>query len=268
MTKPLGVAVSGDGSRLYVTETSGTQETLILDSRGTKLGVLAPPANVTAHANQLYVAINPKTGDVYATDRMAGAVYEYAADGTYKQTFDNGPAIDVWQPLGIAFDSQGDLFVADAGGTAQSVHEFGPDGAPIRDFVPADPFMNPNGVAVDKAGNVYVTDSNNGRLVVFDADGKQIGIVNRGAGAGQLGLPRGIVFDGQDRLFLVDSVAQGVLMFQAIQAGESAPTYLIRFGREGTDDGAFEFPNGIALDSRGHLYVTDWNNDRLQVWGF
>ena len=44
--------------------------------------------------------------------------------------------------------------------------------------------------------------------------------------------------------------------------------YLARFGREGTVDGTFEFPNGIAIDGRGRLYVTDWNNDRLQMWSY
>ena len=46
------------------------------------------------------------------------------------------------------------------------------------------------------------------------------------------------------------------------------PVYLDRFGREGTVDGAFEFPNGIAVDGRGRVYVADWNNDRIQVWSY
>jgi len=33
-------------------------------------------------------------------------------------------------------------------------------------------------------------------------------------------------------------------------------------------DGEFNFPNGLALDSTGRLYVTDRENNRVQVWGY
>ena len=182
MTKPLGIAVSTDGGRIYVTQSSGDQATLLLDAAGKPVAVLAPPAELTAHASQLYVAVNPVTGDVYATDRTAGAVNHYRADGTYVDQFDNGPTIDVWQPLAIAFDTTGNLYVSDVGGADQTVHVFGPDGALIRNLGSEGLFSFPNGIAVDKSGFVYVSDSNNGRLLVFDTTGTQVAIVKRGPG--------------------------------------------------------------------------------------
>lgn len=268
LTKPLGIAVSTDGARIYVTQSSGDQATLLLDGAGKPVAVLAPPADITAHASQLYVAVNPLTGDVYATDRTAGAVNHYRADGSYVDQFENGPTIDVWQPLAIAFDTNGNLYVSDVGGGDQTVHVFGPDGALLRNLGSEGLFSFPNGIAVDKAGYVYVSDSNNGRLLVFDPAGTQVAIVKRGPGQGELGMPRGVAFDDTGRVYVVDSVGQGVHMYRPLQQGDQAPTFLARFGREGTTDGAFEFPNGIAVDGRGHVYVTDWNNDRLQVWSY
>ena len=268
LDKPLGIAVSADGSRIFVTQTSGDQATLILDGKGTKLGELKPPADVSARATQLYVAVDPRTGDVYATDRAAGAVYMYSADGTYRGLLRPDPDPGAWQPLGIAFDRDGNLYVADAGGAFQSVREIDRTGHVVLTIGQEGMFNFPNGIAVDKNGLIYVTDSNNGRLVVFDKTGKQLGIVRRGPAQGELSLPRGIAIDDQNNVFVVDAVGQGVQVYRPVAQGELAPRYVDRFGREGTVDGAFEVPNGIAVDGRGRVYVADWNNDRIQVWSF
>jgi DNA-binding beta-propeller fold protein YncE len=272
LSKPLGVAVTGDGSRIYVTQSSGDQATVVLNLAGDKLATLAPPDAVVARASQLYVAVNPRTGDVYASDRSNGAVFVYASDGTYKSTFDpssrGGTATGVWQPLAIAFDRDGNLYVSDVGGPSQTVHVFGPDGTWLRDLGSAGLFSFPNGITVDAAGNVYVADSNNGRLLVFDKSGAQLGAIQRGTSHGSLSMPRGVAIDGRGRVFVVDAVGQSVQFYRALQAGDSAPQYLASFGQQGTSDGSFEYPNGIAVDGRGRVYVTDWNNDRLQVWGY
>ena len=268
LQKPLGVAVSSDGERIYVTQGGGDQSTLLIDRAGNHIATLAPPTDVSARAQQLYVAVNPKTGDVYATDRTAGAVFRYAADGTYKDTFSPGSGISVWQPLAIAFDADGTMYVSDAGGDFQKVHVFAPDGTWLRDLGSAGLFAFANGIGIDKAGNVYVSDSNNGRLIVFDKTGAELGRIQRGAADGDLGLPRGVVVDADGRVYVVDSTGQGVKLFRALQDGETTPAFQVRFGREGTVDGAFEFPNGIAIDGRGRVYITDWNNDRLQMWSY
>jgi DNA-binding beta-propeller fold protein YncE len=268
VTKPLSVAVSADAGRIYVTQGDGPQETVMFDSRGARLGVLAPPSTVTAHATQLYLAVDPLSGEVYASDRMAGQIYVYAADGTFAGRFNPGSAFTGWQPLALAFDAQGHLYVADAGGTLQVVHEFDRYGALVRNFGVATGLSFPNGLAVDGKGNVYVSDTNDGRLIVFDASGNQIGVVGRGPAAGELGLPVGIAIDDAGRVFVVDSVSHAVQIYRVLAAGDRSPTYLASFGVEGTANGAFEYPNGIALDARGHVYVADWNNDRVQVWSY
>ena len=36
----------------------------------------------------------------------------------------------------------------------------------------------------------------------------------------------------------------------------------------GVGDGQFQYPNGIAVDGRGRVYVADSFNDRVQVWSY
>ena len=40
--------------------------------------------------------------------------------------------------------------------------------------------------------------------------------------------------------------------------------YLSQWGGEGSGDGQFNLPWGIALDSQSNVYVADWRNDRIQ----
>jgi sugar lactone lactonase YvrE len=40
------------------------------------------------------------------------------------------------------------------------------------------------------------------------------------------------------------------------------------FGNQGREDGTFLFPNGLATDTRGRIYVADRENNRIQVWGY
>jgi DNA-binding beta-propeller fold protein YncE len=268
VTAPTGVAVSPDGSRVYVTQTEGDRTVVIFDGNGTQLAAVKPPASTGSDHVPVYVALNPTNGDLYVSDRPTGSIYVYSADGVYRTKFDPGKTLVGWQPLGMAFTQQGDLYVTDVSGPFNRVHEFGPDGQLVRTIGEAGQFNFPNGVAVDSDRNVYVTDSNNGRLVVFDPSGQQRAVVRRGAAEGDLGLPRGTAIDDSGRIYVVDTTAQGVQLYHVLGTEDRSPKYIGRFGIEGTQDGAFQYPNGVAVDTRARIYVTDWRNNRVQVWTY
>ncbi len=276
LKSPTGVAVTPDGSKIYVAQSGGERTVVILDAKGQEIGALRPPAaaDATAGTEQghipVYVAISPATGDVYVSDRLSGQVYVYSPDGVYRRTLD--PGTDVtnagWIPLGLGFGKDGTLYVTNLAAPV-TVEVFGPDGKHRQTITPAkDPFNFPNGVWADANNNVYVDDSNNGRLRVFAADGRELGGIPRGAREGDLGLPRGIAIDDSNRVFVVDTSAHGVNVYKTLGTDERKPAYVGRFGVQGTTDGAFEFPNGISVDARGRVYVTDMANNRVQVWSY
>ncbi len=268
VTKPTGVAVSPSGDRVYVTETDGERIVRIFDGKGTPMGTIKPPAATGAEHTPVYVALDPTNGDVYVSDRPTGSIYVYNRDGLWRRTFDPGKDLKGWQPLGLGFDAKGNLYVTDVSGPFNTVHEFGPDGALIRTIGEAGMFSFPNGVSVDAAGNLYVTDSNHGRLVVFDAGGKQRAVIKRGPGQGDLGLPRGTAVDDTGRVYVVDTSSHSVQLYRAITDADRLPKFIGSFGVEGSEDGGFEFPFGVATDTRARVYVADWNNDRVQVWSY
>jgi DNA-binding beta-propeller fold protein YncE len=267
-SRPMSVAVTADGSRVYIGETAGDQTARIFDSGGNQLATLLPPLSTgTAHV-PTYVALSPLTGNVYVSDRPTGAIYIYDAQGAYLRAFTPPAGDENWQPLGLSFDAAGNLYVTDIGQVPHRVREFDPSGQQIRVLGEDEAMSFPNGVAVDANGFVYVTDSNNGRLLVFDQGGNVVAKVGRGSGEGNLGLPRGVAIDAQGRVYVVDSSGQAVFVFGQYQEGTARLDYLGTFGTEGIADGAFAYPNGIAVDGRGRLYIADSTNDRVQLWSY
>jgi hypothetical protein len=107
-------------------------------------------------------AIPPNAGEVYVM------VNEWGSFGSGEGKF--------WNPTGIAVDSTGNVYVADRDN--HRIQKFTTDGEFITDWnIWYGPLANleemrfPSGVAVDTSGNVYVTDRDNYRVVKFTSDG-------------------------------------------------------------------------------------------------
>ncbi len=265
--RPMGVAVTPSGDKIYVGATEGDTTARVFDASGKQLALMQPPVSTGADHAPVYLALDPTNGEVYVSDRLSGAIYVYDASGTYQRAFDTS-AGKIVAPLGLAIDAAGNLYVTDVGRSPQRIVEFDRSGKVVRSLTGDDKMSFPNGIAVDKSGNVYVADSNNGRLLVIDATGAIVAKVGRGIGGGNLGLPRGVAIDAQDRVYVVDSSGQQVIVFGVHQPGQDHLPYLGSFGSEGVANGAFEYPNGGAVDSRGRIYVTDSANDRVQLWSY
>lgn len=270
---PMGVAVSPSGDRIYVTETQGDRLVRVFDESGDEIDALKPPGHTGSWRMPVYVAVNPVNGDVYVSDRLREVVDVYDDEGEYLRALrPEGELGKGANPLGLAFGPEGDLFMTDVGGGKEDhgVLVFGageePKPKPERRIGARDTFWFPNGIAINGDGNVYVADSNNGRLAIFDSDGKPATSIRRGVGDGDLGLPRGVAIDSDDHLYVVDTSAHTIKVYRLSDEIGEVPTYIGSFGIEGIDDGTFLFPNGIATDGSGRIYVTDRENGRVQIW--
>jgi DNA-binding beta-propeller fold protein YncE len=77
-----------------------------------------------------------------------------------------------------------------------------------------------------------------------------------------------MAIDGSGRVLVADSTGQGVFVYRAPSGDERRLQYLGFVGGEGVSDGTFEYPNSVAVDARGRVYVADTFNDRVQIWSY
>jgi DNA-binding beta-propeller fold protein YncE len=270
-SEPMGVAVSPSGGRVYVTESEGRRLVRVYDSSGNQVDTLKPPGHSVASRLPVYVAVSPKTEDVYVSDRLREVVDVYDPSGKYLRALrPTGRLGRSANPLGLAFGPEGDLYMTDVSGSrkAHRVLVFGGSGErPLRKIGSRGMFWFPNGLVVDSSGDVYVADSNDGRLEIFDPAGRLVSSIQRGVGDGDLGLPRGVAIDG-NRLFVVDTTSQTVKVYDLANDVAEVPRFVGSFGVEGIGNGQFQYPNGIAIGGDGHIYVTDRENNRVQIWSY
>ena len=265
--QPLGVAVDETSDRMYVTQGTTGSNVLSFNLAGEKIGELKPPAGKAKIHVPVYVAVNPTNSEVYVTDRATATIYVYDSSGNFLREFK--PAeVKKWNPLALSFSSDGTLFVTDVAEPDQQVWEFAPDGAFVRKFGKAEELSFPNGVATMADGSVAVADSNHGRVLVWAPDNDTPAGVARGQEQTALGMPRGVAVDDRGRMYVVDTVNNNVNVYVPSKEAGGAPEFAFTFGTGGNDDGQFLYPNGIAVDQHGRVYVTDRENNRVQVWSY
>ena len=298
---PSGVAVDGSGN-VYVGDNSNhTIRKITPAGVVSTLAGLAGTIGSTddigsvARSNSPYGVAVDASGTVYATDTVthtlrtinsAGTVSTLAgmvlgigsADGT-------GSAASFYYPLGLALDGSGNAYVADSNnhtirkitsagvvstfaGTAGSNGTTDATGAAAR-------FDTPFGVAVDGSGNVYVADTNNhtirkityaGVVTTLAGTAGTSGSTNATGTAATFNQPRGVAVDGSGNIYVADTDNH---IIRKITSGGVVTTFAGTAGSPGSTDGSgaaarFNYPNGLAVDVNGDVYVADTGNHTVR----
>lgn len=124
--------------------------------------------------------------------------------------------------------------------------------------------MGPAGLALDTINGVtylYVADDTHGRIYKFNATtGARIAVWGEtGSGDLQFNRPFGVA---------VDPVSHDLYVAERgnnrIQRITSNGVFVAKWGVLGTEPGQFYAPVGVATDATGHVYVTDYGNERVQ----
>lgn len=170
-------------------------------------------------------------------------------------------------PTGIAIDQDGFIYVADTDNHA--IQKFDREGKFVARWggeasSEEGQFYYPRGLAAGPAGEVYVADSGNNRVQKFDPEGNvmsawgKFGFAWRGADMGKFDVPWGVTTDKDGNIYVADTSNARIQKFK------DDGTPLMKWGRDGSFDGAFFFPRGVAVDFVGNIFVADEGNNRIQ----
>ncbi len=159
-----------------------------------------------------------------------------------------------------ALSPEGDIYVSDGYGNA-CVHKFSPEGKHLFSWGSSgtDPgqFNLPHNIACDADGWVYVADRESHRVQVFDGKGRYQTQWNNLHRPCALFLGKGkcpICYVGELGAGLdVNIRAPNIGPRISILSNEGK--LLSRFGSLGEGPGQFTAPHGLAVDSRGDIYV-------------
>ena len=259
---PMGLAVSDDGQRLYVSDFARLA-VFVFDfgqKKFSKIGEdhkLARPVGLALDAQeQLYVVEQEKRG-ISVFDR-----------GGKQVRFITHPSVE--RPTGIALDRRREkIYLADTGRSKSEEHTiriFNRAGELVgtlgrgRGEEPGQ-FLFPTYLAVDDTGNLYVTDTLNSRVQVFDANGKYVKTLGqRGSAWGMFDKPKGVALDTFGNVYVADSGWSNVQIFNP--KGQ----VLLFFGGRGPIPGMLKNPTAIAIDRSNRIYVADYLNHRVEVY--
>jgi gliding motility-associated-like protein len=211
----------------------------------------------------------------------AGVVSTLAGSTTFGSANGTGTAARFNNPVGVAVDASGNVFVADQGNNlirkitpAGVVTTFAGSGvAGYADGTGTSAsFYQPTGVAADASGNLFVADFGYGTIrkitsagiVTTLAGNGSPGLVNGTGAAASFDHPYGIVVDGAGNLYVTDD---GNAAIRKITPAGVVTTFA--GGASGFSDGAgaaakFWAPTGITIDALGNLFVSDYNNNAVR----
>ena len=298
---PKGVAVDSAGS-LYIADSlnnrirkvsngvtttvagNGTQGFSGDNGPATSAQLNSPAGVAVDSAGNLYIA---DTWNNLIRKVSGGVITTLAGNGAFGFSGDNGPATSAQlaNPVGVAVDSDGDLYLADnwnhrvrkvshgvittvAGNAAMG---FSGDNGPAASAQ----LVDPEGVAVDSAGNLYIADGGGNRIRKVSS-----GVISTVAGNGTYGLgsdhgpaasaqlwdPTGVVVDSAGNLYIADTgnscvrkVSNGVI---STVAGNGTSGFS---GDNGPATSAQLVPEGVAVDSAGNVYIADSYNNRIRL---
>ena len=221
------------------------------------------------------------SGNVFVADSHDNAIYKITPTGVVTtlagtvETWGNldglGAAARFHEPVGIATDRAGNVYVADS--LNSTVREITPAG--VVTTLSDDLGTLPGGVAIDSVGNVYVAGIPDNTIRKITPTGVvtilagTAGVSGHADGTGKaasFNLPASVAIDSMGNLVVADS---GNNTIRKITPAGVVTTLAGTAGKKGAANGKgaaarFNYPRAVAIDSVSNVYVADSGNNTIR----
>lgn len=240
--EPEGISIDNEGNIYVLDGGNGRIEKFNSD------GVYISGINVSCCINNAIAT--DTSGNIYLADAVNDIVKKFNNEGKLIAEWGNEVSgngeFNFGFYGGIAIDNSGNVYVSEN----DQILKFTSDGIFITKWVVDDP----RSLAVDSGGKVYVIKSGYKELQIFSSDGVHVGGWDIG------GYANGIAIDESDNIYI--TYLEGDCVKKFTQDGQ----FLTQFGESGFLKGQFNNPSYLAVGKDGRVYITDSDNNRVQVF--
>lgn len=201
-----------------------------------------------------------ETGRIYVSDTSRQAIYVFDQKKNRLDVWEGlGDRVHFVAPAGIALGAEDDIYVADS--ELGFVARLNRKGESLG-VIGQGELRRPVGVAFDPLSHhLYVVDTYGHDIKVFDENGRLLRTLGqRGEKPGEFNYPTYIAL-AKGKLYVADTMNARVQVLDA----ETGKSELI-IGEQGLNVGNLVRPKGVAVDSKGNVYIVESYYDHLLVF--
>jgi tripartite motif-containing protein 71 len=257
-SSPTSLAFDNNGD-MYVCD-AGNQRIQKFNSSGSFILAWGAPGNGNGMFNGVIDVAVASDGSVYTTEADNHRVQRFSSNGAFLGVWGSYGSCqgEFDTPEGIAVDPTGAVYVGDT--RNGRIEKFTSDGTFIKSWG-SWPDCWPGEFQFTFSPG-YLTWAANGDLLVTDGVSKGIRTYTLdGVQDSQLGccnFPTGVSDDHHGHIFVAEALQDRIKILSA------DGTFLAEYGTQGSGEGQFNGPDGLAIDASGALYVCDTHNNRIQ----
>jgi hypothetical protein len=183
--------------------------------------------------------------------------FKSGVGGALERLSGNKGSLSFARPFDVSGDNRGHIFVSDG---VQGIFEIDQNANEFKMLECKNckfSLAAPRGLACDSS-RVFVGLPSLGQIVVLSHSGELLDTIGR---RGSMPNPIDVVLDTlRHRLLVVDNKLHQVKVFS--DHGDT----LFSIGTRGLGDGEFNYPQSVAVDRQGNIYVVDAFNFRIQIF--